>query len=313
MMFYSINVDNEQKKEGNKRLRKRLLIALLIIVALGLLILYAENFGIFPGGYLNKPVVNSYLEKNYPEYEFDVSYNSYDRDLPAYVYDCSYVDDAGEKQTFNMYAKRYGVTDDGFFDKFLRDFEKELQVADYIEEILGKKWKEQNSSISAVWECTIEIPKSDSEADLKTLMERYSSTVDIVVTLYGEKTTYGDYKNIANSTLTPVRTAGFTTRPSSLQVLYYRDSENMQYESRISGYLFDFSDAALNDTDGVHLYVEVPRDVATEVKIYTVIQYVMFGAIILAILVPVSYKIYKKVSKKYKKKKREQDAQNSDI
>lgn len=313
MMFYSISVDNEQKKEGNKRLIKRLLIALLIVVVLGFIVLYAENFGIFPGGYLNKSVVNSYLEKNYPEYNFTVKYSSYSKDIPAYIYDCSYVDDAGVKQTFNMYAKRYSVTDDGFFDKFLRDADKEQQVANYIQEELGKKWKEINSSVTADWVCTIEIPKSDTETDPKALMAKYAASVNIIVTLHGEKTDYDTYKSIANSTLTPVRTVGFSQRPSSLQIFYYRDSEHMQYESYINSYKFDLSDNALNNTNGIHMYVEVPRDVATEVKIYTVIQIIMFSAIIIAIIVPVSYKIYKKVSKKIKKKKREQDAQNSDF
>lgn len=313
MMFYSINVDNEQRKEGNKRLLKRLLIALLIVVALGFIVLYAENFGFFPGGYLNKPVVNSYLEKNYPEYEFQVNYNSYSKDIPAYIYDCSYVDDAGVKQTFNMYAKRYSVTDDGFFDKFLRDANKEQIVSEYIETELSKKWKEINSTVTAEWVCTIEIPKSETETDAKKLMAKYAASVDMVATLHGEKIDYDAYKNIANSTLTPVRTVGFAQRPSSLQIFYYRDSEHMQYESYINGYKFDLSDAALSNTDGIHMYVEVPRDVATEVKIYTIIQIIMFSAIIIAIIVPVSYKIYKKVSKQVKKKKRENNAQNSDL
>lgn len=313
MMLYTIEVDNEEKIQGNKRLKKRLLIALLIVVGIAFAILYAENFGIFPGGYLNKPVVNSYLEENYPEYDFDVSFDTFSRKENVYVYDCYYVDDTGAKMPFKMYAKRYNVTDDGFFDAFLRDGAKEHTVGHALSEKLDKKWKETNSDITGIWECTIEIPKSDSETDITTLLKSYDGTTRIEVTLYGEKVTYDEYKEIGTQIMNAVRTVGFNNRPAFVQIYYYRDAEHMQYESQIDGYMLDFADTVVAEMDGVHMYVEVPRDVATEVKIFTIVQYVMLGAIVIAIIVPVSFKIYKVVSKKIKKKKREKDAQNSDI
>lgn len=308
MMLYSMNVDNEQKVQGNKRLKKRLLIALLSIVGIAFIILYAENFGVFPGGYLNKPVVNSFLEKTYPEYEFDVSYDKFSKDDNAYTYKCFFTDESGEKKSFTMYAKRFAVTDDGFFDAFLRDKDQEAEAGKLLAEMINAKWKELAPDIIAEWSCSIVIPKEDEQTDIKELLKSYDGSTRIEVTLYGKKVSFDEYKKIGTKVTHAVMMAGFSNRPSFVQIYYYRDAENMQYESRIPGYLLDLKESYVEEKEGVHMYVEVPHDVATKVKIYKIIQYIMLGAIILAIVIPVSFKIYKVVSKK---RKRKQNAQNS--
>ena len=313
MILYTIDVDNEQKRQGNKRLIKRLLIALLVVVVIAFVILYLENFGVFPGGYLNKPRVKSFLEKNYPEYSFTVDFNAFSKDSNAYVYDCYYIDDAGEKKDFKMYAKRFSVTDDGFFDAFLRNTEKEEEGNKLLAEMIDAKWQDLASDITAEWSCSIEIPKSDTQTDIKELLKSYDGSTRIEVTLHGKSVSFEDYKKIGTKVVTAIRTAGFSNIPSFVQIYYYRDSDNMQYESQIEGYLLAFNDSYIEEKDGVHMYVEVPKDVATRVKIFSVVQYIMLAAIVIAIVVPVSFKIYKITSKKIKKKKREQNAQDSDI
>ena len=305
------NYDEEDK--GNKqKVKKILLIALAIIVGIIVISLALTNLGYFPGNVINRIVLNSYLDDNYPQMNCKIeSYKGFDDDADAYIYNCI-VD--GKKCEFA--ANDFSVQKDGYYEDYCRNHYFEKATNEYMSDYLEDKWAALHADYSASWDCSIDIPLSDKDfpaedkdfsSDTDLILDackKYGGSFEFTVKIYGKKLTMEEYHKIVYYAVNLLQKE-MDNRPTKMQVFYYRtekDKNIMQFESTINTYQFGYSEPGIAQSSNLHKYVEVPEDIQRNYKIYNIAKNVVIIVITITVISLSALWIVRKI-KKIKKNK----------
>lgn len=280
------SIDTDQKSNRQK-LKKRLLIAFFIIAAFCVLLLWLESAGLFPGNVFNAWRVSGYLRSQYGKQDYHIRYTSYDTAEKCYVYTCE-----AEGRSFEMRAARLSVKRDGYYKTFLCSPEMESLVAEQLQAVFAEAWEAYRNEAEAddpktTLETTfsISVPKTAyPEVTVQTALEalsEYGNTLRITASLHGKAIPFDQYKGLVHDVLYILQQHA-EQRPEHLQVFYYRTAdsdggsgaEQMQYESRLSGYQLDYNrDGVMNSTN-THFYVELSEKQIRDLKRYQTMRIV---------------------------------------
>lgn len=264
--------------DGNgtwQRIKKPLLIAIFVLIVLVSYIFYAETTGIFPGALMNRPAVSGYLEEQYPDTEFDISFKEFDKVRERYVYACT-----TETGTYLVTSKRFSVREDGYYRDFVCSKELSESAGRVLEDALISCWEEVEDG-AIVPEVSMAIPdtKENQAATPEELLLQYGNTVKLTATISGEDISYDDYVSLAWKIMTQVRETLPDIRVDFIQVFYYRDGDVLQYESHLQGYSLLFDKMGFKRAKNAHYYVELTEEHEDSVKWYSVIRIVNFVVI----------------------------------
>lgn len=281
---------NEERfyDEDNRQNKKRvLLIVFLIFAGLVFYLLYSESAGLFPGGYLDKPAVTSYLKKTYGE-KCTVKYSSFDSVLNRYVYECSC-----EKGDFTMEASHYKVRYDGYSGKFLCDSNASADFAGKICSYVTENWA--NSDVTVSISATADVPAELKDSEFDVLLEKCGHTLRIEVTLEGPEKNFTGYKETVYELLELLRSE-IKTAPTVMQVFYVSDGVTL-YESHLTGYMFNYNHDGFMNANGVNFYVKLSGDQIKKAQLYTYFKYFIIVCVFAAIVFIVVKRIVRAAKK----------------
>lgn len=288
-----------------QRVKKPLLIAFLALVVIVSYILYAENTGIFPGALLNRPAVADYLEEQYPDTDFNISFKEFDKVRERYVYACK--TDTG---TYLVTSKRFTVREDGYYRDFVCDQALSAAAGEILKDDLLALWESVEGS-TMVPEVSMAIPNTqeNAQATPEDLLLQYGNTVKLTATISGSDIAYEDYVELAWKIMAQVRETLPDIRVDFIQIFYYRDEDVLQYESHLQGYSLLFAESAFKDAKNAHYYVELTEEHQDSIKWYSIIRIVNFIVIGGTIIGLGTLWIVRK----YKKRKKELERKNQNL
>jgi hypothetical protein len=285
-----------------QRIKKPLLIVIFALIVLVSYIFYAETTGIFPGALMNRPAVSGYLEEQYPNTEFDITFKEFDKIRERYVYACT-----TETGTYLVTSKRFTVREDGYYRDFVCSQALSESAGQILEDDLIALWESVEGS-TLVPEVSMAIPetKENASAAPEDLLLWYGNTVKLTATITGASISYEDYVKLAWKIMCQVRETLPDIRVDFIQVFYYRDGDVLQYESHLQGYSLLYNETGFLQASNAHYYVELTEEHEESIMWYSVIRIVNFvvigGSVIgLSALWIVRYR---------KKKKKERANQN---
>lgn len=286
-----------------QRVKKPLLIAFLALIVIVFYILYAENTGLFPGQFLNRPAVSDYLEEKYPDTEFKISFKEFDPVRARYVYACT--TDTG---TYLVTSKRFAVREDGYYREFICSQKLSESAGKVLKDALLSKWESMEGSV-LVPEVSVAVPDSqeNSAASPQELLLRYGNTVQLTATLSGKDLSYETYVELAWKLMSEVRAILPDIRVDFIQIFYYRDGNVLQYESHLQGYSLLFNEEGFKKAKNAHYYVELTKEHRDSMKWYSIIRVVNFVVItgtVIALTTLWIVRYRKKQKKKFEKENR---------
>ncbi len=258
-----------------QRVKKPLLIAFLALVVIVSYFLYAENTGLFPGQFLNRPTVANYLEDKYPDTDFKISFKEFDKVRGRYVYACT-----TETGTYLVTSKRFTVREDGYYRDFVCNQELSEQAGQVLEDALLSLWEDIEGS-TLLPEVSMAVPNTEANLAEKpeNLLIQYGHTVKLTATITGASVAYEDYVNLAWKIMSHVRETMPDVRVDFIQVFYYRDGNVLQYESHLQGYALLYNEMGFRKAKNTHYYVELTEKHQESVKWYSLIRVVNFVVI----------------------------------
>ena len=126
---------------------------------------------------MNRPAVSGYLEEQYPDTEFDISFKEFDKVRERYVYACT-----TETGTYLVTSKRFSVREDGYYRDFVCSKELSESAGQVLEDALISCWTEAEDSM-IVPEVSIAIPdtKENQAATPEELLLQYGNTVKLTI------------------------------------------------------------------------------------------------------------------------------------
>lgn len=258
-----------------QRVKKPLLIAFLALVVIVSYILYAENTGLFPGQLLNRPAVADYLEEQYPDTDFAITFKEFDKVRERYVYVCK-----TNTGTYLVTSKRFTVREDGYYRDYVCDRTLSEAAGSVLEDALLRLWEGVEGS-TLVPEVSMAVPNTEAnqEASPEALLLQYGHTVKLTATISGDSIAYEAYVELAWKIMAQVRETLPDIRVDFIQIFYNRDGDVLQYESHLQGYSLLFTESAFKDAKNAHYYVELTDEHRDSMKWYSIIRIVNFVVI----------------------------------
>ena len=255
-----------------QRLKKPLLIAFLALIVIVSYVLYAETTGVFPGQLLNRPAVANYLEEKYPDTDFEITFNEFDKVRERYVYLC--------KTNTGMYlvtSKRFKVREDGYYRDYVCDRELSEAAGSVLEDALLTLWEGVEGS-TLVPEVSMAVPgtTANQAASPESLLLQYGHTVKLTATITGDSIAYEDYVELAWKIMAQVRETIPDTQVDFIQMFYYREGNVLQYESHLHSISLIYSETGFKQAKNLHYYVELTDKHKDSIKWYSVIRIVNF-------------------------------------
>lgn len=297
----------------------------LSVVFIAVVIILCESFGLYPGHWLNRIAVSSYMSDNHPGVEYTVlsqkfeetEKNNYGSKMTekAYVYKLRLDNTENKGETFEVKAYSFDVISDGYFVGYLRNNELEKGLGTHLCGLISaeydKTYGESKSSILSV-DCfavlTYEKYPSSETYDYNKIISDLNGNYDITICIKGENVEYDPYSKIAENVVDVVHNK-LGLSPSFTQLIYYRKPADeadlkkadvvyndliMQYESRIESYQLTFD---IENSSDMHFFVELDSDQERNAKIYNYFQtfYIIFVAVVVMALLGLwSFRKFKK-------------------
>ena len=266
---------NSNENGTCQRIKKPLLIAIFVLIVLVSYIFYAETTGIFPGAWMNRPAVSDYLEEQYPDTEFDITFKEFDKVRERYVYACT--TDTG---TYLVTSKRFTVREDGYYRDYICSQSLSDEAGAILEDALLTLWESiEDSTIASEVSMAIPGTKENELAAPEDLLIQYGDTVKLTATITGNAISYDDYVKLAWKVMCQVRETLPDIRVDFIQIFYYRDGDVLQYESHLQGYSLLYNEVGFLQASNAHYYVEITEEHEESMMWYSIIRIVNFVVI----------------------------------
>ena len=282
--------DYFDRKDRQKRTRRVVLVVLLVLLLTVSFILYLEITGSRGGEFIDRITVSSYLKRNYGSElkNLKISYRGYNKARRRFEYDCSC-----EKGQFIMASKNFRVKFDGYYTDFLCDKAADEAILGYIRTYMDEKWPESGETAKLDIKLLMKVPLADHAdvSDTAKLLEKYGSTMELEVNMYGKRLSFSEYKLCSYKMLDTIRGA-MKVAPNYMQVFYFRDPEAnetgpvMSYESELAGYMFNYNQGGYTKATDVNYIVELGETEKRSLKNYTIIRvvnFVVIGSVVIAL------------------------------